>query len=69
MKGFERKISQLLCRWLGLSQNLHSIVLNRHKDMLKFLIECIVEEFKVTKAKDVRQKKGVAKQSDGQGCN
>lgn len=45
VKGFERKISRLLHRWLGPPRSLRSIALFRHNTKLPF--SSLAEEFKV----------------------
>ncbi|XP_076844394.1 uncharacterized protein LOC143489330 [Brachyhypopomus gauderio] len=49
----ERNISQFLRRWLGLPRSLSSIALYGHSTMLQLPISGIVEEFKVTRAREL----------------
>lgn len=53
VEGFERKVSQYLCRWLGLPRSLSSIALLGRKNMVQLLFRSLTEEFTVTRAKVV----------------
>lgn len=48
VEGFERKISQVLHRWLGLPRSLSSIALFGHNNKLQLPFSSLTEEFKLT---------------------
>ncbi len=50
VEGFERNISQFLCRWLGLPKSLSNIALYGHTNKLQLPFTGLTEEFKVTRA-------------------
>ncbi|XP_076860736.1 uncharacterized protein LOC143513938 [Brachyhypopomus gauderio] len=53
VEGFERNISQYLRRWLGLPKSLSSIALYGNSNKLQLPFSGLVEEFKVTRAREV----------------
>ncbi|KAI4887695.1 hypothetical protein NFI96_025017, partial [Prochilodus magdalenae] len=54
VEGFERKISQFLRRWLGLPWRLSSIAPLGHNTKLQLPFSSLAEEFKGTRAREVR---------------
>ena len=54
-EGFKRRVSKFLRKWLGLPRTLSNIALNGKNTMLKLPFSSLMEEFMVTRKREVLQ--------------
>lgn len=60
VEDFERRVKRVLGKWLVLPQNLNGIAMYSQSDKLKLPISSLNEEFKVSRAREVQQRRQAA---------